>query len=251
MKTRGVDLAVLRPAGGRGRRGTGRWGCLRPPTPMAIAAGRAVRHRHVPVELAVAADGLAGPGVRARPAEGGQAHRRAVVGPVDHVGRGPDPPVLHGEVGRAVFVVSGVEVDPAVVDQRGRVGGVDVLHDRVVGPGRGGVQRGGDHGERQQEAHHPGGCPGEPRAGGGRRPGGVIVTSGGRWAAGGLRAWATSLMCGSTSGRPGRRSPTERAGCRWPCRPGRRRGTGPRGRCGSSRRSRRSTSGCPGRCRAT
>ncbi len=102
------------------------------------AAGGAVGHGDVPVELAVAVDGLSGPGVGAGPGEAGEVEGGAVVGPVDHVGGGPDSPFLHGEVGGVVLVVAGVEVDPAVVDQWCRVSGVDRLHDRVVRPGHSG-----------------------------------------------------------------------------------------------------------------
>ncbi len=129
-----VDLAVLHERVAEG---------------VAERAGRAVRDAHadghpaggpvddgdVPVELAAALDGLARPSVLAGPAEGADVHGGAVVGPVHHVGGRPDAPLLHGEVGGAVLVVSCVEVHPPVVHQRCRVGGVDVLHDRVVGLG--------------------------------------------------------------------------------------------------------------------
>ncbi len=96
----------------------------------------ALAHRHVPVELPVARDDLPGPRVGVRPGERRQAHRRAVIGPVHHVRGRVHPPLTHGEVGGPVLVMPGVEVDPAVVHHRRRVGGVDVLDDGVVGLGR-------------------------------------------------------------------------------------------------------------------
>ena len=93
-------------------------------------------HRHVKVKLAVARDDPPGPRVGVGPAEGGQAHGRAVVLPVHHVRRREDAPVAH-VVGRGVvLVMAGEHIDAVVVQERCRVCRLKGVHDRVVSSGK-------------------------------------------------------------------------------------------------------------------
>ena len=100
-------------------------------------------HRAIEIPFAIPLDRLGSPGavVKTVPAgdllggpgeipEGGD---RAVLGPVHHVRRRGEHPVLHVEVVLLplVFVVAGKQVERAVMDHRGRIGGIHRLNNRV------------------------------------------------------------------------------------------------------------------------
>ena len=98
----------------------------------------------VEVVLAVALYGLNGPGavVARAPLEVAQRGHGAMVGPVDHIGRGVKQPVVHKETGGValagienligVGVVAHIEINGVAKDEGRGVGGVVGLKDRQV-----------------------------------------------------------------------------------------------------------------------
>ena len=91
-------------------------------------------NRAVHIELAVPFDHLLGPGtvVVVVPLEVLQRSHCTVVGPVHHVGRSVEQPVLHHEAVGAILVMRCIKEDRVVIDHRSRVGCVFRLDDGQV-----------------------------------------------------------------------------------------------------------------------
>ena len=91
-------------------------------------------NRTVHVELSVPFDHLLGPGtvVVVVPLEVLQRSHCTVVGPVHHVGRSVEQPVLHHEAVGTILVMRCIKEDRVVIDHRSRVGCVFRLDDGQV-----------------------------------------------------------------------------------------------------------------------
>ena len=87
----------------------------------------------VPIELAVAVDGLRSPRAVVCPRECLQSQGRTVVGVVDHIGGGINAPFLHPKEIGVVLVVTRVNVERVVVHHRRGVGCKPSLNHRVLG----------------------------------------------------------------------------------------------------------------------
>ena len=112
----GVGVRPFRPV--RDRHGEG------------VRPGRRLGQAHVPVPLPVPLHGLRGPGAvpLEGPRERGRGHGGAEIGPVDHVLRAVQQPVLHLEVHGIVLVVvhEQIHLVPVHIGRRvGREGGAD------------------------------------------------------------------------------------------------------------------------------
>ena len=69
----------------------------------------------VPIELAIALDGLRSPGTVIGPRERLQGQGRTVVGPVNHIGGRINAPLLHPEEVGTVFIMAGIDIHRAIV----------------------------------------------------------------------------------------------------------------------------------------
>ena len=94
-----------------------------------------LREAYVPIPLAVAFHGLRCPGAVSLegPVEGGRGDRRTQIGPVHHVLRAVQQPVLHLEVGGVVFVVVGKEIHGIPVNVRSRIRRIGCTDNRILG----------------------------------------------------------------------------------------------------------------------
>ena len=60
-----------------------------------------------------------------------------MIGPVDHIGGGVEPPVHHLKAGGVILIMARVEVDRTVVDEWSRIGGEVGLDNRISRSARG------------------------------------------------------------------------------------------------------------------
>ncbi len=122
-------------------------------------------HRAIKIPFAIPLDRLGSPGAVVKTVPGGdllggpgeipEGGDRAVLGPVHHVRRRGEHPVLHVEVADLpdVFVVAGKEVNRAVMDHGARIGGIHRLNNRVERQ-----RRRGQRSQRGQENESGAGC---------------------------------------------------------------------------------------------
>ena len=100
------------------------------------ADGHTLRYRamgaDIPIELAVALDGLTGPGTVIGPREALEGQGRAMILPVDHIRCGIDAPLLHPEEIGIILVVAGIDIHATIVNHRGRVAGEPSLHKGIL-----------------------------------------------------------------------------------------------------------------------